>query len=57
MVTENLFVNRVETFDGIIPIQSFAPSARSLGTEGLAGRQRLPRVPQVMQESTHAVSL
>jgi Matrixin len=38
-VTENVFVNRVETFDGIIPIQSFAPSARSLGTEGLAGRQ------------------
>ncbi len=37
-VTENVFVNRVETFDGIIPIQSFAPSARGLGTEGLAGR-------------------
>jgi hypothetical protein len=37
-VSSNLFVNRVETFDGIVPLQRFAGSARSVGTEGLSGR-------------------
>jgi hypothetical protein len=36
-VTTNLFVNRVETFDGIIPLQQFAISARTPGIKGLAG--------------------
>jgi len=37
-VTANVFVNRVETFDGIIPLQQFAVSARANGQEGLAGK-------------------
>ena len=36
-VTEHVFVNRVEAFDGIIPLQQFAVSARNTGGEGLAG--------------------
>jgi Matrixin len=37
-VTKNVFVNRVETFDGIVPLQQFAISARNSGDEGLAGK-------------------
>jgi len=37
-VTANVFVNRVDTFDGIIPLQQFAVSARANGQEGLAGK-------------------
>jgi hypothetical protein len=36
-VTTAVFVNRVETFDGIIPIQQFAASARSGPFQGLQG--------------------
>lgn len=39
-ITANIFVNRIETFDGIIPLQQFAVSARSFGQEGLAGRDQ-----------------
>jgi hypothetical protein len=37
-VSNLVFVNRVETFDGIIPMQQYALSSRSVGNEGLAGR-------------------
>jgi hypothetical protein len=37
-VTKNVFVNRVETFDGIVPLQQFAISARNSGDERLAGK-------------------
>jgi hypothetical protein len=36
-LTKNVFVNRVELFDGIIPVQRFAVSARNNGNEGLRG--------------------
>jgi hypothetical protein len=38
LVTMNVFVNRVSTFDGIVPIQEFSVSARCSGNEGLTGR-------------------
>ncbi|MDX1979023.1 MAG: matrixin family metalloprotease [Bryobacteraceae bacterium] len=37
-VSSLVFVNRVETFDGIIPLQQYALSSRSVGNEGLTGR-------------------
>jgi Matrixin len=37
-VSSLVFVNRVETFDGIIPLQQYSLSAKSFGTDGLAGR-------------------
>jgi hypothetical protein len=37
-VTANVFVNRVTAFDGIIPLQEFAVSARSEGPGGLQGK-------------------
>ena len=40
-VTTNVFVNRVETWDGIVPIQGFSASSRCTGGEGLAGRTHL----------------
>jgi hypothetical protein len=36
-VTTNVFVNRAETFDGIVPVQQFAVSARTPGLKGLTG--------------------
>ena len=38
-VTANVFVNQVETFDGLIPIQRFAVSSRSSIDAGLAGKR------------------
>jgi hypothetical protein len=38
LVTANVFVNRISTFDGIVPIQEFALSARASAGDGLAGR-------------------
>ncbi|MBL8291342.1 MAG: matrixin family metalloprotease, partial [Bryobacterales bacterium] len=37
-VTANVFVNRVEAFDGPIPVQQFSLSARNRGLEGLTGK-------------------
>lgn len=37
-VSPNVFVNRVETFDGIVPLQQFAVSERAIRGEGLVGR-------------------
>jgi len=37
-VTQNVFVNRLDVFDGIFPLQQFAISARNSGDEGLAGK-------------------
>jgi hypothetical protein len=36
-VTANVYVNRVETYDGIVPVEQFAVSARSQGNDGLRG--------------------
>jgi len=43
-VTTNVFVNRVEAWDGIVPIQEFSASSRCTGGEGLAGRTHLPQL-------------
>ena len=40
-VTANVFLNRVEAWDGIVPIQQFSASSRSLGNEGSAGRMHI----------------
>ena len=37
-LTRNIFVNRVATFDGDLPIQGFAHGGRNVGDEGLTGR-------------------
>jgi hypothetical protein len=37
-VTKNVFVNRVEAWDGFVRLQQFAISARNSGGEGLSGR-------------------
>ena len=37
-VTANVYVNRVETYDGIVPLQQFSAGSRSAGSEGLAGK-------------------
>jgi hypothetical protein len=36
-VTKNVYINRLEAFDGIVPLEHFAISARS-GEEGLTGK-------------------
>ena len=37
-VTPNVFVNRATVFDGIVPVQTFAISARASAQDGLAGK-------------------
>jgi hypothetical protein len=37
-ITKNVFVNRVRVFDGFLPLQRFAVSARNSGDEGLTGK-------------------
>src|SRR5262245_52255319 len=37
-ITKNVFVNRVRVFDGFLPLQQFAVSARNSGDEGLTGK-------------------
>jgi hypothetical protein len=37
LVTENVFVGRVEVRDGIVPVQQFSVSARNQSSTGLAG--------------------
>ena len=36
--TQNIFLNRVKTFDGDQPMQEFAHGGRNVGNEGLTGR-------------------
>jgi hypothetical protein len=51
-VTANVFVNRVAVYDGIVPLQEFAVSARSSGDEGLTGKPQDLRLGFLRRRTT-----